>query len=266
MRKLLWAALAALLCGFAPQAPAATGRALPVNTAGSQRMLSQRIVKAYCQLALNVLPVAAKRQLEDSIARFEGNLAELRVAATSPRAGAALERVAAAWQPLRRSASGMLARESAVALSVAADRVLAEAEELTRILEDEARAPVGGAVNVAGRQRMLSQRMAKDYMVRILGHDSPALRARMQGAADEFAAALDQLKANPANTAELRRELQDLELQWEWFGSAALDHSASFHLIVAEASEAILELAERITAMYQDLARRPPGAAPAGAR
>jgi nitrate/nitrite-specific signal transduction histidine kinase len=261
MLKSLCAGLLALLAGIVPAAQAAADPALAIDLAGSQRMLSQRLVKAYCQLALNVLPVAARQQMDDSIQRFERNLSELRAAATSPPASAALERVGAAWRPLRKAATGMLAREAAGPLSAAAQEVLVAADELTRILEGEARTPLGGAINLAGRQRMLSQRMAKAYMLRALGHDSPALRRDMQSAADEFAAALATLKSNPDNTSEIRNELDDLALQWEWFRNAALDHSSSFHLIVAESGEAILQVADRLTALYRDLARRGPAAA-----
>ena len=50
---------------------------------------------------------------------------------------------------------------------------------------------------------------------------------------------------------------QDLALQWEWLETAVSGEGAtSYRLIVAEASEAILASADRITRLYDEIARR----------
>ena len=45
-----------------------------IDVSGQQRMLSQRIVKAWCQIGLNVQPELSRKQLDASIRRFEDNL------------------------------------------------------------------------------------------------------------------------------------------------------------------------------------------------
>ena len=42
-----------------------------VNQAGRQRMLSQRITKAYLMIGADIKPALAQRQLDSSIALFE---------------------------------------------------------------------------------------------------------------------------------------------------------------------------------------------------
>jgi hypothetical protein len=63
--------------------------------------------------------------------------------------------------------------------------------------------------------------------------------------------------ARPENTDQIRSELQNLALQWEWLQTAVSNEGAvSYRLIVAEASEAILTAANRITRLYDQIARR----------
>jgi hypothetical protein len=106
---------------------------------------------------------------------------------------------------------------------------------------------------------MLSQRLAKLYMVRATGADSPGLRDEMDSARNEFSGALAALQAASENTATLRRELESVALQWEWFqGALGQDGGlASYRLVVADASESILRSMETVTRLYEGLAPKP---------
>ena len=250
-------ALCLLLSGVA--APTRAGEPMsPVNRAGEQRMLSQRIVKFYCQVGLGVLPSHSAIQLQDSIARFEANLEMLKpIAAQQPETAQAFERLARAWEPVGAAASAVSNRDSALALASYADDVLAAAERLTRAMEDASGQPISHAINLAGRQRMLSQRLAKAYMLRSWGVDTAWVRAEMDSAANEFNGALTILMTRPENSDQIRGELQDLALQWEWLQAAVSNEGASsYRLIVAEASEAILAAADRVTRLYDRAAQR----------
>lgn len=249
--------MAALLCGVHALAWAGEPMSL-VNRAGEQRMLSQRMVKFYCQVGLGVVPAQSRAGMLDSMQRFEANLDVLGPAAKrTPATAQAYGRLALAWRPVRAAAAKSATPESARALSRLAEDVLAAAEALTRAMEDASGQLISQAVNLAGRQRMLSQRVAKAYMLRSWGVDSAAVREEMAAATSEFNGALALLLARPENTDEIRGELQDLALQWEWLQSAvSAEGATSYRLIVAEASEAILASADRITRLYDRIARR----------
>jgi len=250
-------ALSALLCSVSAPAWPAEPVSL-VNRAGEQRMLSQRIVKFYCQVGMDVTPSQSRAGLEDSIARFAANVEVLGpAAARGPHTAQAFERLTRAWELVRAAASRPPSRDSALVLARHAEDVLAAAERLTRAMEDASAQPTSRAINLAGRQRMLSQRVAKAYMLRSWGVDSAAVREEMDSAANEFNGALALLMARPENTDQLRRELQDLALQWEWLQTAVSSEGAlSYRLVVADASEAILAAADRITRLYDQVARR----------
>jgi hypothetical protein len=135
--------------------------------------------------------------------------------------------------------------------------VLAAANDFVQVLQDAAGTPQARLVNIAGRERMLSQRLAMLYMLRAFGADSPTLRDDMTAAFDEFSGALTTLRTAPENTPVIERELDAVALQWDWFKNALARQGAeSYTYVVADASESILNSMDLITAKYSQLARR----------
>lgn len=252
MRTLL---LLALLVALPAAAENHADFGAAIDQAGRQRMLTQRIVKAYAQIGLDADAPRAKQQLEASLERFETQLAELKRMAPRVQAEERLARLEQAWRPFRHGAGVAVSKESARALHRLGERVLHEAQELVQHLQERAGTLESQLVNIAGRQRMLSQRLAKIYMLRVYGVDSATLREQEAAAQNEFQGALLRLQEAAENTAEIARELRAVALQWEWFrGSLALLGAQSYPLVVADASENILEQMERITGLYARLA------------
>jgi nitrate/nitrite-specific signal transduction histidine kinase len=259
MRRLTAFILAFVLASFAGLALAQTERAAtPVNLAGEQRMLSQRIANLYSQTGLNVMPALAKRQLGLATQRFEVNLATLKpLVASSAEAARAYERLGGEWLGLKKAVAVAVSRDAAVALSLRAETTLIAADDLTRVLESESKSAASRLVNLAGRQRMLSQRIAKSYLLRSWGIDSSALRQELELATKDFSAGLVKLRANDGNSAEIRVELDEVAQQWEWLqASMSVDGAGYYRVIVAESSDAILEATDRITRLYELQSRR----------
>jgi len=246
---LLWATCLAIAVHAAGpvSAPAAS-----VNIAGEQRMLSQRLAKAYAQLGLNVVPAVASGQVKESIARFEANLDRLRPVIDGVAGAAPIyQSLVQGWSALRAAAVVPATRDSALVVSQRSQAVLDSAEQLTRMLS-AASGAVGRQVDLAGRQRMLSQRLVKAYMLHSWGIESRENRREMEAATREFGEGLAALAALPGNTAEMRAELEEIALQWEWLQAAlAAEGAMSYRLVVAEAGDSILIAADRLARLYE---------------
>ena len=116
--------------------------------------------------------------------------------------------------------------------------------------------PVSRWINLSGRQRMLSQRLIKIYMLQQWGVNNSAVRDEIERIQNEFAGALASMQQRADNTQALRTELDNLVLQWEWLHTVlATEGAESFSLIMAEGGEAVLQLADRVTRLYEQSAQ-----------
>lgn len=243
-----------LLCAFGLDAPAWAQPSLSlstaINRAGRLRALSQRIAKAYAQLVLGVLPERSLAVMAAAQGLVKTSLTELARAGLSAEVASLLEVSIADAERL----SGLVAATPVASrlgdVNRAADRMLANAERLTVALESRSKS---GAkiINIAGRQRMLSQRMAKAFMLIEAGQDAAPMRRQLDTARSEFVLALDVLEAAPVSTAAIKQDLVLARTQWMFYQSALESKDkANARRDVATTSERILEVMDNLTGLY----------------
>ncbi len=259
-RVQLTALLACAVCFFVASEPAGAADitlAQAINKAGRQRMLTQRVIKAYLQVAQGITPQISKRQLSDAVQLFDAQTGELRTITRDERSRGSVARLDKLWRPFKAIAMARADRAGAERLLAMDDELINAAQELTVELQKRSDTPAGRLVNIAGRQRMLSQRLAKYYLLRAWGMDSPSISKEIGSARTEFDGALAALRSAPESTAKIKNELDAVAVQWEWFQNAlGLGGAASYGLIVVNASEAILNSMELVTGMYEQLPAR----------
>jgi nitrate/nitrite-specific signal transduction histidine kinase len=252
------AALVAL--GSALAAPAAIAQvrdlADAVNKAGRQRMLSQRMVKAWLALGQQVEPARAERALNESMTLFDRQLAELREFAPTDAIRETYEQLEPLWGKLKRALVGTAPSAAAAPALLALDaKVLAMAHQGTQQLEQHSGKPVGHLVNVAGRERMLSQRMAK-FQLSLAWQGGEAAREQIAIARREFVAALDVLGNAAEATDAIREQLALARQQWIFFDSALNRAAGPVGREAADvfvSSENILQVMDHITGLYARL-------------
>jgi len=253
----LCAAVLAVLCQTGPAAADATLAAY-INKAGAQRMLSQRIVLAYCKVGLGILPADSQRQLDSAVERFDRQLAELKSYTPTPEIREALDTVERVWSPFKATARQSVTRDGARRLWIWDEDLLYASHKVVRLLQDLSDQRSARLVNIAGRQRMLSQRMAKLYMLREWGFNTLTLQDDIEAARNEFDGALRTLQDAPENTPEIGKALDGIALQWTWFRNALdLVGEEPYRLVVADSSQSILAGMDEVTGMYEELSGVP---------
>jgi nitrate/nitrite-specific signal transduction histidine kinase len=230
-----------------------------INKAGRLRMLSQRASKAYLALVQKVETRNAQQVLDKSIALFEKQLAELKAFAPSPLIRGTYDALDGAWGDFKRELTGVAPSKEEAAKVVKLDAaVLALANQGTAQYEAASGKPVGKLVNIAGRQRMLSQRMAKFYLAGAMQIDEAGSTAEIAKSRAEFLTALEILRSAPEATAQIRQELVLADAQWMFFnrGLQRLEGAVASPAHMSDVfvtSENLLAIMDRVTGLYSDL-------------
>ncbi|MDD5389422.1 MAG: type IV pili methyl-accepting chemotaxis transducer N-terminal domain-containing protein [Gallionellaceae bacterium] len=227
-----------------------------INKAGRQRMLSQRMAKAYCQIGLGILSDRSQKILSSSQQRFSDQLAELKAYAPTADIKESYAELDKLWQQYDKLLSGKPNLTDAGKIASLNEDVLRTAHLATTQLELHSSSNVGRLINVAGRQRMLSQRMAKFYMFRQWGIKSTTMDQEAQLARREFNSALEALSKAPENDKGIKNELELARMQWLFFDEALKQQDVggkdmmTYATNVATTSERLLEVMDRITGDY----------------
>lgn len=261
-----WVAAGILLPTWASAAPGGgqaqqMGLSGAINYAGWFRALSQRMAKAYCQQYLQVLPAAALDVMGLARKMVQTGSTELargmQTGHWPAEVGRQLEEVQKQFALLNQLTAEPATKTAlVVAASEQADRTLLIAQAVTESIEKMAQAPSARLVNLAGRQRMLSQRLAKNYFLNAAKVDSRIVQAQLASDAADFRQALLTLKSAPVSTTAIRNELELADSQWLFFESALRRPADDTGLnAVATTSERLLTVMDKLTGLYETALR-----------
>lgn len=222
-----------------------------INRVARFRALSQRVAKAYCQIHLNVLPGPSRAALASARQQMQAGFVDLDKGQWPADVARLLIEVRKHAQTLDGLADLQPTKESVAAVAQQSDRMLAAADAATVAFEKLGKAGTARLVNTAGRQRMLSQRLAKNYGLLAAGLASKGAQDSMQADATEFKQALATLAAAPVSTSAIRSELALGEAQWLFFDTA-LQRKPDVRGLeaVATTSERLLEVMDKLTGLY----------------
>ena len=225
-----------------------------VNRAGQLRMLSQRLVKLYALMCAGVTPDETAAHCRISIEQIEANLAILGRTLSKPTFGDLLDAVLLPWAALKSALAPAPAAARVAEIDRLAEKLLTQAEALTRTLEVAGFAAALQVINVSGRQRMLSQRLAKHAAVAALAgaQVAQAQLASMTVSSKAFAEGLAYLERIPLSTPEIRNLLADAATAWDKFEPALVRGGTPSGLSeVASGSETLLAIYDQLTDLYE---------------
>lgn len=228
-----------------------------INQAGRQRMLSQRMAKSWLMMERGVLSRRSRLILRHSMAMFDHNLRELEQIADSAELRSAHADLSAAWRPYQALLEAEPGRKAARELFRVNEEVLRAAQALTLALASADGTHRARLVNRAGRERMLSQRMAKFFLFRRMGIQEAKCRAEIEAAHEEFSSILAELATLTPEQPLIAGELNKVAKHWVTLRSALNSHGDGGFAVAATrvftSSEHLLHHMDAAVGLYVKL-------------
>jgi len=244
--------LMALLTGFSFSSHAAdVDLAAAVDKAGQQRMLSQKIAKAYFFLGMNVRPDKARKQLQDSLTLFKKNHSELKAEIADKEVQDMLAFIDFAIDEYVDLVGRPYNKESAALVLDLSETILEASQNIVAKIESLSKVKKSKIINLSGRQRMLSQRIAKYYIAYQAGFHDPNSINQLKQAVEEFEHALNILKQEKINTPQINAQLTKVSRLWRIVRGFFLGvKKGGLPVTVFATTDSIMESMNTITGMY----------------
>jgi Type IV pili methyl-accepting chemotaxis transducer N-term len=227
-----------------------------VNRSARMRALSQRLAKLKTQQFLQVNPDATSDSIVVTEKLIGSHLQFLSSSVPVSSRGKVdtLSRLASAL--LVQSKASPTA-ESLMQTNAMSLEVLRAADELTIEMQSLAKAKAVEVVNIAGRQRMLSQRMAKNYFLAAARADNKEAAGKISADRKLFTDAMKLLGESSVADAKVKLELANLTSRYKKYEDLVADISdkgiAKANLAqVATMSEQVLASAHELTVLFEE--------------
>lgn len=220
--------------------PTAKEFSVAINVAGKQRMLSQKMSKEFLLVVLQADADDNKKNAAATMKLFGDNLklllsgdAERSLPVPPADVRAQLTQVDTLWTTFRTTLEGGLSGGEVAPATLAniqtqSETLLAEMNKAVKLYEDASKTAgfttTGTVVNLAGKQRMLSQKMSKEICFIALNVDVDGNRAALQKDQELFAKTLKGLVKGDADlglpgtsSESIVRQLEKVAKVWTRF-------------------------------------------------
>ena len=223
-------------------------------------MLSQRIVKAYLMIGSGFNVVEAGKELDESVALFEQQFLELEEYAPTDEIKSSMENVNKLWDEFRMLAVDKPNKLDGLILIARSDKLLKACDNVVTLLENYSENKSSRLVNISGRQRMLSQRIAMLYFANYWGFpENDIVKIGIVEHFDEavglFLKSLKRLKRSSKNTDAIDEGLSLVQTYWI-IPDKSLKSISTKDLTpeqVYNSTNKILKEMDEITGMYEEL-------------
>lgn len=207
-------ALAAAKEGWAGQL------AVDIVSAGRLRMQSQRLAKLYQQAGMGLNAARAMQQIDASTSEIDAEFSRLGASARTPNVRRVLTRCESIWQEMRAALKPPPGPASAERVNQLADELMIHAGKLSMLIEAEGETPVGRLIDLSSRLNMLSQRLARLYLLAQGGNRSQGVLVDIEQARREFSTGLNELDTARENSPASRDAVGLAKNQWIFFDIA----------------------------------------------
>ncbi len=221
-----------------------------VDVAGKQRMYTQRMLKDYAMAGMGNTFGDPSKDLKEIMVNFEDHLKALIKFNKDKPTAESLQKVMDMWLPIKESLAEEPSKEKAGKLQEELEALLGQANEAVGLFAKQTGKESGEIINISGRQRMLSQRMASLYMLKVWGIDDPKFKKKMDDAMSLFQTSIEKLMASKMSNDEIQKLLKKAKNSFMFFEIMNRSSSKFIPTLIYKKSNDILKSMNTATGLY----------------
>ncbi len=180
-----------------------------------QEVLTQRMIKDYMQIGLNLNKNEAREDLDETVSKYEEFRLTCEDADLSGRLLTSMQKSNDIWMKFRLIITDEVNEEGAFQLLKTNSSLLFAANNCLNLIKTPGEDDTLQAYYLSMRMQMLSQRLASYYLMYAWGIKKEATLRYLSDASVEFDRSLKQLSALKINSIKVKSKLMSLKIDWE---------------------------------------------------
>jgi len=268
MKKAIVVFIFILCVSASVQAKAIENTEQAINSSGKTRMLAMKMAKLYGIQVLKDYPSGKKMIAQKDLGNAKMTMNEIykEMLAYSPVASnkelvEIVKTAQSSWYQMEKMLSIPPSKTGFLDVLDISDTLLDDNEMMTSYIESLSPVPTSEIINMAGRQRMYSQKLARDYLAASMDVDKEYRIDLMLDAAVEFESAMLMMEGVSENTAKIKGLIKSITMmEWRKVYKTATEciesNGTKFNVgIMIKFCDTLLDKADRLTTLYVAVAK-----------
>ncbi len=227
-----------------------------INIAGKQRMLTQKMLKAYAMIGMNNRFGNPTLSLKESIKKFDDGINSLSSFIKDKKLKSEISTSKKLWSKAKKILEKEPSTKVAKNLQSNLYQLLLSSDNITNILIKKTKNKGNKIIDIARKERMYSQKLAGLYMLKVWGIKDAKFDDKMKETLISFKESLNKLEKYPKNTDEINKLIKNSKKAFLFFDIMSKSKSKFIPSLIYKKSLEILDNMGKVVSLYTKIEQK----------